>query len=118
MNPFAVSLAFLILIAAIFTVEIYIPLINQHLIISQENSLRSQANEIISQYRNSKTELKNKLNDLNVNGVKINSIQSQIDSDFEAITINFSHQALLFNKYFNQELVNNNQKTIHLLIDK
>lgn len=118
MNLFTIGLAFSIISAAVFGSEIYIPLINQKLILAQENLLNSSASALIAQNRNKKQDLETILKNLNLEGIKINSVQKQSTSDFETYVINFSHTKILKNNFFTQNLINQSSKTIFLTVDK
>lgn len=117
MNPFAVSSAFLILIAALFCSEIYVPLINQHLITSHENILKTKAFETLAENRNSQNNIEEKLRALQIKGIKINSIQKQSINDFDSYEIDFTHQGILANRFFNESFKTNSHKKIFIVTD-
>jgi hypothetical protein len=118
MNPFAINASLMALLCALLLSFLYIPLINQHLIKNQENLLNTKAHEVIIKNRNAKNLIVSKLQNLEIAGLKINSVNIQSLDDYLIYEINFSHQSLLKNNFFKTSTINSSQKNIYLTVDK
>ncbi len=98
-------------------VQWVLPMLNLHIALNQENLLIERAQKIVDAERLNPSNILNGLQDLAINGIKINQISEENQGDYIIYQINFNHTGLFANKFLKQEQLGRS-KTLTLISDR